>query len=503
MPARRRATDARARSPDSSSATTVCFTNVMRIGNRYLSLPDRCYVRQLANTVPAPTLLAWNAPLAETLGLSGLAETDRDRAALFGGNRLPTDAEPIALAYAGHQFGHFAPQLGDGRALLIGDVMAADGRRYDVQLKGSGRTPFSRGGDGKSAIGPVLREYVVSEAMHRLGVPTSRALAAVATGERVMRERLLPGAVMTRVASSHLRIGTFEYFAARGDLEALRALADFAIERHHPDCATSARPYGALFEAVLAAQAELVARWMGLGFVHGVMNTDNTTISGETIDYGPCAFMDEFHHDKVFSSIDHAGRYAYHRQPVIAQWNLARFAECLLLIDDAKARYERALEQFVPAYQTAYHDVMCAKLGLPPGDDVQHGTLIADWLQHLEDHQLDFTLSFRQLADRLDASCEAEEPRFGHVELRWREAVVAAGDDPTDVRAEMNAVNPLFIPRNHQVERAIDAAVGGDLSIFDDLLEATAEPYEEQPALAHFAVPPKPRERVTATFCGT
>jgi uncharacterized protein YdiU (UPF0061 family) len=476
---------------------------MMRIDNSYLSLPDRCYVRQRADTVPKPTLLAWNAPLAEMLGLSGLAESETDRAEFFGGNRWPTEADPIALAYAGHQFGHFVPQLGDGRAVLIGDVVGADGRRYDVQLKGSGRTPFSRGGDGKSAIGPVLREYVVSEAMHRLGVPTSRALAAVATGESVMRERPLPGAVLTRVAASHLRVGTFEYFAARGDLEALRALAEFAIERHYPECATRERPYGALFESVLEAQAELVARWMGLGFIHGVMNTDNTAISGETIDYGPCAFMDEFRHDKVFSSIDHAGRYAYNRQPVIALWNLVRFAECLLQIDDAKERYEQALEHFMPTYRTAYRHVMCAKLGLPLDDGGQHDELIAAWLQHLHDHQLDFTLSFRQLADRLEAPRETDEPRFGEFEQRWRKAIDAAGEDPARVRARMNAVNPLFIPRNHQVERAIDAAIDGDLSIFDDLLEVTADPYEEHPALASYAVPPEPRERVTQTFCGT
>ena len=479
----------------------------MEIGNSYLSLPDRCYVRQSADTVPEPTLLAWNAPLAETLGLSGLAESDVGRAELFGGNRLPDEAEPIALAYAGHQFGDFVPQLGDGRALLIGDVVAADGRRYDVQLKGSGRTPFSRGGDGKSAIGPVLREYVVSEAMHRLGVPTSRALAAVATGENVMRERPLPGAVMTRVAASHLRVGTFEYFAARGDHEALRALADFAIERHYPDCATSEQPYVALFESVLAAQARLVARWMGLGFIHGVMNTDNTAISGETIDYGPCAFMDEFRHDKVFSSIDRGGRYAYRNQPVIAQWNLARFAECLLLFDDAQEQYEQALDQYASAYRRAYYEVMCAKLGLPADDaqheELQHEELIVAWLQHLQDHPLDFTLRFRQLADRLDPSSESDDPRFGQFERRWREAIAAAGQDPAEVRAQMNAVNPLFIPRNHQVERAIDAAIDGDLSIFNDLLEVTAEPYDEHPALASYAVPPEPHERVTATFCGT
>lgn len=475
----------------------------MGIENSYLSLPDRCYVRQSADTVPEPTLLAWNAPLAETLGLSGLAECDVDRAELFGGNRLPDEAEPIALAYAGHQFGNFVPQLGDGRALLVGDVVAADGRRYDVQLKGSGRTSFSRGGDGKSVLGPVLREYLVSEAMHRLGVPTSRALAAVATGENVMRERPLPGAVMTRVAASHLRVGTFEYFAARGDHEALRAIADFAIERHYPDCASSERPYVALFESVLAAQARLVARWMGLGFIHGVMNTDNTAISGETIDYGPCAFMDEFRHDKVFSSIDRGGRYAYRNQPVIAQWNLARFAECLLLIDDAQERYEEALDQYASVYRRAYYDVMCTKFGLPAGDGERHHELIAAWLQHLQDHQLDFTLSFRQLADRLDGSSETGEPRFGPFEQRWRDTLAAAGEDPDEVRARMNAVNPLFIPRNHQVERAIDAAIGGDLSIFNDLLRVTAEPYEEQPALASYAVPPEPHERVTATFCGT
>ena len=475
----------------------------MRIENSYLSLPDRYYVQQMADTVPEPKLLAWNGPLAEALGLSTLADGEAARATLFSGNRLPADAQPIALAYAGHQFGNFVPQLGDGRALLIGDVPAADGKRYDLQLKGSGRTPFSRGGDGKSAIGPVLREYVVSEAMHRLGVPTTRALAAVATGERVVRERPLPGAVLTRVAASHLRVGTFQYVAVRQDFEGLRALADFAIERHYPHAAESERPYQALFESVLAAQAELVARWMGLGFIHGVMNTDNTAISGETIDYGPCAFMDEFQHDKVFSSIDHAGRYAYQMQPMIALWNLARFAECLLQIDDAQQRYEQALEQFMPTYRATYRNVMCVKLGLPLDVGEQYDELITAWLQHLHDRQLDFTLSFRQLADQLDPSRGTNEMRFGEVERRWREAVGATGHDPAEIRSRMNAVNPLFIPRNHQVERAIEAAIDGDLSIFNDLLEVTSRPFEEQLTLAHYAEPPEPRERVTQTFCGT
>ena len=422
---------------------------------------------------------------------------------MFSGNRLPEGAQPVALAYAGHQFGHFVPQLGDGRALMIGDVVAVDGKRYDLQLKGSGRTPFSRNGDGKSAIGPVLREYLVSEAMHRLGVPTTRALAAVATGEEVMREEPLPGAIMTRVAASHLRVGTFQYFAARQDLDALGTLAAFAIARHAPDASNSEHPYRALFDSVVAAQARLIAHWMSLGFVHGVMNTDNTSISGETIDYGPCAFIDEFQHDKVFSSIDHGGRYAFHMQPAVALWNLARFAESLLPIDDAQSHYEQALEAFMPAYRAAYRRLMCAKLGLPTTelgrDDERYDTLIAEWLQHLHDNRLDFTLSHRELADQLTT----DRRRFGAFEQRWREAIAETGKAGEEIRARMNAVNPLFIPRNHQVERAIQAAIRGDLTVFHELLEVTSTPYDEHPSLSSYAVAPEPRERVTQTFCGT
>lgn len=459
----------------------------MALQNSYLALPERCYVRQSPDAARAPLLLAWNAELAARLGLDDEAG---DRARLYGGNELPPGAEPIALAYAGHQFGQFVPQLGDGRAHLLGEAIGDDGKRHDLQLKGSGRTPFSRGGDGKSALGPVLREYVVSEAMHRLGVPTTRALAAVATGEQVQRERSLPGAVMTRVAAGHLRIGSFQYLAARRDEQALGALALYAIERHYPACAETEHPFEAFFAAVVEAQAALVARWMALGFVHGVMNTDNTAISGETIDYGPCAFIDEFRHDKVFSSIDRGGRYAYHNQPPIAQWNLARLAECLLLLDDRVEAYEAALADFPQQYQRRYRAEMRRKLGLPEDDTPEDDALIADWLQHLHDNELDFTLSFREL-------CDGE--RFDALESRLHEI----GEDPEVVAARMKGANPLFIPRNHQVERAIEAAIEGDLSIFEELVEVTRRPFDEQPRHTCFAAAPEPGERVTATFCGT
>ena len=304
---------------------------------------ERFFARVNPLPVPSPKLLAWNERLAGELGLNDPGRNDDRLAQIFGGNLVPEDAEPIALAYAGHQFGQFVPQLGDGRAVLLGEVVGPNGKRRDVQLKGSGRTPFSRGGDGKSSLGPVIREYVLSEAMHALGVPTTRALAAVLTGERVYRELPLPGGVLTRVASSHIRIGSFEYFAARGDVEGVKVLADYAIERHAPELAAEARPYPAFFAHVVEAQAALVAHWMDIGFIHGVMNTDNTTVSGETLDYGPCAFMDEFHSEKVFSSIDHGGRYAFARQPGIVHWNLARLAECLLMLDDDQPEFEERL----------------------------------------------------------------------------------------------------------------------------------------------------------------
>jgi uncharacterized protein YdiU (UPF0061 family) len=469
------------------------------LNNHYATLPESFYTHTQPAAVPAPRLLAWNAELAATLGLAALAD-DPDRLPhWFSGNALPPGAQPIALAYAGHQFGHFVPQLGDGRALLLGDVVAPDGRRFDIQLKGSGRTPFSRGGDGKSWLGPVIREFVVSEAMHHLGVPTTRALAAVATGEPVLRETIRPGGVLTRVASSHIRVGTFEYFAARGDADAVRRLADYAIDRHYPHARETDSPYVALFNSVCAAQAALIAHWMAIGFIHGVMNTDNTSIAGETIDYGPCAFMDEFRRDKVFSSIDHHGRYAYDQQARIGQWNLTRLAECLLLLDDDQPVFEAGLERFASDYEQHYLRRMRHKLGLLGEHDDDAG-LIEAWLQHLEAHELDYTLGFRRLAERAGASDIGE---FGDFETAWRARLSRQDGDAAAVRERMNAANPLFIPRNHQVERAIANAVDGDLSTFEALNAVLSKPYTEQAGYEAFAAAPLPAERVTETFCGT
>ena len=380
--------------------------------------------------------------------------------------------------------------------MLLGEVTTSAGQRFDVQLKGAGPTRFSRGGDGKSSLGPVIREYLVSEAMHRLGVPTTRALAAVRTGADVLRDTVLPGGVLTRVASSHMRVGTFEYFAVRGDTDGLRTLADYAIARHYPTAADSDAPYQAFFAAVVERQAELVAHWMALGFIHGVMNTDNTSIAGETIDYGPCAFMDEFKMNKVFSSIDRGGRYAYNQQPLVIQWNLARLAECLLAIDDNRAGFEAILGRFDALFEPRYRQLMSAKLGFAAGDD--DGGLIRDILLALEERADDYTLSFRQLAERLAAG---DAPALGAAEERWRERV---GDKPADdVRVAMNRINPVIIPRNHQIERAIAAAIEGDNRVFDELRAALADPYTIQPDLAAYAEPPTPNERVLRTFCGT
>ncbi len=472
----------------------------MNITNSYTRLPDRFYARQDPAGSPDPLLLVWNRPLAEQLGLGGLEEDPELVARWFGGNQLLPGSEPIALAYAGHQFGNFVPQLGDGRALLLGELTnREDGRPYDIQLKGSGRTPFSRNGDGRAALGPVIREYVVSEAMHRFGAPTTRALAAVSTGERVRRETALPGGILTRVAASHIRVGTFEYFAVRRDREALRALLDYAIERHVPEAAGAESPALAFFRAVAQRQARLVAQWMALGFIHGVMNTDNMAISGETIDYGPCAFLDEFEFDKVFSSIDRDGRYAYGAQAGIAQWNLARLAEALLRIADDKPAFESVLADFEPQFRSFYLAFMAPKLGLESveaGDD----QLVMDWLGHLEENRLDYTLSFRRLADRLWSEDGAG---FGEFETRWKQRLARQSPTKEQVREGMNAVNPLFIPRNHQVERAIDAAIQGDMSVFQELLLVLQRPYTQQPRFAAYAEPPGEGERILQTFCGT
>ncbi|MEE4173617.1 MAG: YdiU family protein [Xanthomonadales bacterium] len=446
-----------------------------------------------------PTLIAWNEDLARQLGLGDIGGDADQLARWFSGSEPLPGANPISQAYAGHQFGQFVPVLGDGRAALLGEAVDADGRRWDIQLKGSGRTPFSRGGDGKSSLGPVIREYLLSEAMHALGVPTTRALAAVATGETVFRNHAEPGGVFTRVASSHLRIGSFQYLAARGEKEALQALADYAIARHDPAAAEAEQPYLALFQGVVERQSELVAHWLSLGFIHGVMNTDNTSISGETIDYGPCAFMDEYAAGKVFSSIDRQGRYAYGNQPTIVHWNLARLAECLLVLDEDLEGFQAALDRSPVILSEDYRKRFGAKLGLADVQD-EDQALIEAFLEHLEEEGKDFTVSFRALADRIDA---ADEGEFGAFETRWRARLAEQGEGSKTVRERMNAANPAIIPRNHQVERAIQAAFEADYGPFRELHAALSRPFEENAAAGPFAVPPRESERVTRTFCGT
>ena len=493
--------------------------------NTYARLPERFYARVAPARVREPRLVKVNYALAELLGVDPAQLDSPEGAQIFSGNVVPEKAASIALAYAGHQFGGFVPQLGDGRAILLGETVGVDGKRRDIQLKGSGPTPFSRNGDGRAALGPVLREYIVSEAMAALGIPTTRTLAAVSTGEPVYREEVLPGAVLTRVAASHIRVGTFEYFGARRDLEALASLTNYALARHHAratdngdDVAQSALK---LFDRVLEAQASLVARWLGVGFVHGVMNTDNTSISGETIDYGPCAFLDEYDPEKKFSSIDHGGRYAFANQPRIAQWNLARFAETLLPLiserqDEAVRLATERLERFPVVFEAHYTAVMRAKLGLLPHaelpeTDENDRALVADLLTRMASSAVDYTVFFRELcaaaedpsADARVAALFAEPQTFHAWGESWRHRM---RDDSITAAERANAMrqaNPAFIPRNHRVEQAIAAAMSGDFEPFETMLRVLSRPYDDQPEFAHLAIPPRPEERVRATFCGT
>jgi len=484
--------------------------------NTYARLPDRFYARVVPTPVRAPRLIRVNTELALNLGLDPDWLAGPEGLEVLAGRVVPEAAEPIAMAYAGHQFGHFVPQLGDGRAILLGEVIDQQGVRRDVQLKGSGRTPFSRGGDGRAALGPVLREYVVSEAMAALGIPTTRSLAAVVTGETVARETPLPGAVLTRVATSHVRIGTFQFFAARGDLEGLRLLADHVISRHYPEAAHADRPYRSLLELVIERQAELIARWLLVGFIHGVMNTDNMSIAGETIDYGPCAFMDEYHPAKVFSSIDQLGRYAYANQPQIATWNLARFAETLLpLIDEdqqqAIKQAEGVLDRFSARFEAAYSAGMRQKLGFSTEADGDLG-LAGEFLSLLATNHVDFTLAFRRLSDAAGSvpaeadlrSLFKDEQGFGTWAKRWCSRLMREPNHEDERRARMRAVNPAFIPRNHRIEAMIEAAgEHEDFAPFEELLLVLAKPFEDQTSFARYMDPPQRHERVYQTFCGT
>jgi len=485
------------------------LTGNFSFDNTYARVLAGFYVPAQAEPAPAPRLVKLNRTLAHELGLDAEVLDSPAGAAIFAGNVVPEGAFPLAQAYAGHQFGNFVPQLGDGRALLLGEVTDRHGQRRDIQLKGSGRTAFSRGGDGKAALGPVLREYLLGEAMHGLAIPTTRALAAVTTGAPVFRERPLPGAVLTRVAASHLRVGTFQFFAARADPAKLRQLADYAIARHYPSVAEAANPYLAFLEAVRDRQAELIARWMHVGFIHGVMNTDNMAISGETIDYGPCAFLEHYHAQTVFSSIDRQGRYAYGQQPPIARWNLARLAETLLPLihEDQPQAIElatAALNDFTDRYDRAWLNGMRAKLGLIGAPETSDLALANDFLQALEDQRVDFTLAFRHLALAAQGNEEPIRALFQNPAgydgwaTGWR-ARLTEQSAPA-----MNAVNPVYIARNHQVELALSAATENqDFAPFEKLLTLLGEPFTERPGFEAYAQPDPQGNEGYQTFCGT
>lgn len=464
--------------------------------NTYAALGPVFYSKQAPEPVSQPRMLAFNRDLAQVLGITP-GELP-EMAEVFGGNRVPEGADPLAQLYAGHQFGTFNPQLGDGRAVLLGEVVGADGVRRDIQLKGSGRTPYSRRGDGRAWMGPVLREYVVSEAMHALGIPTTRALAAVETGDPVWREGAMPGAVLTRVAASHLRVGTFQIFAARGEREVLRRLTQYAIERHYPE---AQGPMG-LLRAVRDAQARLVAQWMSVGFIHGVMNTDNCAISGETIDYGPCAFMDVYNASQVFSSIDRMGRYAYDNQPGIIVWNLAQLATALIQqLEDPQEAVEEATEivHAMPGViEREWLSRFAAKIGIatPQTSDM---TLIEDLLERMAAGQADFTNTFRALSGETARDQFIDPEAFDGWADGWRQRLEAEEDPETLMRQ----VNPAFLPRNHRMEEMIAAAVSGDMAPFERLMDVLARPYEDQPEHADLQNPPSPDEVVPATFCGT
>ncbi|TKV28803.1 YdiU family protein [Arthrobacter sp. NamB2] len=486
---------------------SVPTDSTVTFGGRFARELPEMAVSWGADKAPEPRLLALNEQLAAELGFDPEFLRSPDGLALLIGTSVPEGATPVAQAYSGHQFGSFNPRLGDGRALLLGEVTDVEGRLRDIHLKGSGRTPFARGGDGLAAVGPMLREYIVSEAMQALAIPTTRSLAVVATGREVRRETMLPGAVLTRVAGSHLRVGSFQYAAATGNLDLLKRLADHAISRHYPAAASAERPYLALFESVIAAQASLVAQWMLVGFIHGVMNTDNMTISGETIDYGPCAFMDVFDYSTVYSSIDHGGRYAYANQPLVAEWNLARLAEALLqLIDDDQEQGVKlavgALEAFRPQYSSAWLAGMKAKLGLPDGvaDEVA-SPLANDVLALLQENHVDYTAFFRGLGSAVRGDARPARDRVLDVAAfdAWAERWLALGPDAD----AMDRVNPVYIPRNHLVEEALEAATAGNPDPMTRLVDVVTRPFDERPGLERYAAGAPDDFGAYTTYCGT
>ncbi len=496
--------------------SAVATRTIPELENTYIELPEGFYTQIQPTPVKRPALIRLNQSLADELGLDGEALRSEAGVQLLAGNRIEEDMQPLAMAYAGHQFGHFVPSLGDGRAVLLGELIDRQGMRRDIQLKGAGRTPYSRNGDGRAVLGPVIREYVLGEAMQGLGIPTTRALAMVATGEGVFREGMEPGAVLTRVAASHVRVGTFEYFARRDDMHSVQQLADYVIKRHYPQCAQADDPYAALLEAVARRQGELIAQWLLVGFIHGVMNTDNMSIAGETIDYGPCAFMDGFSMDQVYSSIDYQGRYAYNQQPQIGHWNLTQLAGALMPLFDTDGETTQetanaALEVYATTFEQHWREGLKAKIGLP-GDE-QAGELAMGLLGHMQQQGADFTNSFRLLSG-LDSAAGADDqafrdqfrnPRAIDPWLRdWRSRLAETGCEDEARRLAMQKINPAFIPRNHRVQQVIDAATRqGDLTSLDKLLSVVSRPYEDHHELAEFTQPPKPGEEVKQTFCGT
>ena len=481
----------------------------MKLSNSYIGLPEEFYQQIDPTPVKNPSLLIFNEELANSLNIE-LKEDDKLN--FFSGNKIPKDSIPVALNYSGHQFGNFVHQLGDGRAILLGEVRNKN-ESYDIQLKGSGQTKFSRQGDGRSALGPVLREYILSEAMYHLGIPTTRSLAAVATGEHVARDSFEPGGILTRVAKSHLRVGTFEYFASRQQWEDLKLLADFAIQKHFPEIRETDNHYLELLKKVAGNQSILIANWMSVGFIHGVMNTDNFTISGETIDYGPCAFLDEYHPGKVFSSIDQNGRYAYGNQPSISSWNLASLAGCLIAFidkdsDKANELATEVLENYSIDTNQRILDLMCKKIGLD-GSKKNNQEILRNLLKLMMDNESDFTITFRSLSDILLNNSDNFLAQFhqknevsGWIN-NWKSALSLENKNVGEIISNLNNTNPMYIPRNHQVQKAIEESYLGNLKVLEEMLEVLKNPFQENVSLSHYSEAPSEQQRVTQTFCGT
>ena len=481
----------------------------MKLSNSYIGLPEEFYQQINPTPVKNPSLLIFNDELANSLNIE---LTEDDKLNFFSGNKIPKDSIPVALNYSGHQFGNFVHQLGDGRAILLGEVRNKN-ESYDIQLKGSGQTKFSRQGDGRSALGPVLREYILSEAMYHLGIPTTRSLAAVATGEHVVRDSFEPGGILTRVAKSHLRVGTFEYFASRQQWEDLKLLADFAIQKHFPEIRETDNHYLELLKKVASNQSILIANWMSVGFIHGVMNTDNFTISGETIDYGPCAFLDEYHPGKVFSSIDQNGRYAYGNQPSISSWNLASLAGCLIAFidkdsDKANELATEVLENYSIDTNQRILDLMCKKIGLD-GSKKNNQEILRNLLKLMMDNESDFTITFRSLSDILLNNSDNFLAQFhqknevsGWIN-NWKSALNLENKNVGEIISNLNNTNPMYIPRNHQVQKAIEESYLGNLKVLEEMLDVLKNPFQENVSLSHYSEAPSEQQRVTQTFCGT